>query len=220
MSTGLRAEQTEATRGALLAAARELFAARGYAATPIEEIVQRARVTKGALYHHFRDKQDLFKAVFEQLERELVEQINSAAKREERPWERVLAGAQAFLDTCLEPAIQRIVLLDAPSVLGWEMWREIDAQYSLGHVKAALRAAMDEGAIDNQPLDPLAHILIGALNEGALVMARASTAKSARLEIGATVTRLLEGLRSEASPPRTRGLQVSPPQPRRRPLRP
>ena len=197
MSTGLKAEQAEATRRALLAAARELFTARGYAGTPIAEIVQRARVTKGALYHHFRDKQDLFRAVFEQLERELVEQINAAAAREERAWERVLAGAQAFLDACLEPAIQQIVLLDAPSVLGWETWRKIDAQYSLGHVKAALRAAMSEGAIDKQPLDPLAHMLIGALNEAALVMARASTAKSARLEIGAAVTHLLEGLHTE-----------------------
>lgn len=194
MSTGLKAEQAEATRRALLDAARELFAARGYAATPTAEIVQRARVTKGALYHHFRDKQDLFRAVFEELERELVEQINAAAMREERAWERVLAGAQAFLDACLEPAIQQIVLLDAPSVLGWETWREIDAQYSLGHVKAALRAAMGEGAIAKQPLDPLAHMLIGALNEAALVLARASTAKRARVEIGATVTRLLEGL--------------------------
>jgi AcrR family transcriptional regulator len=191
-----KAEQADATRRALLAAARALFTEHGYGATSIEEIAQRAMVTKGALYHHFRNKKDVFAAVFEELELELVEQINAAAAGEEEAWQRVLAASKAFLDACLKPAIQQIVLLDAPSVLGWETWRASDAEHSVGHVRASLRAAMREGTIETQPLDPLAHLLIGALNEAALLIARAPNPRRARVETGAAVVRLLEGLRT------------------------
>ena len=193
------AEQAEATRRELLATARILFTERGYAASSVEEIVGRAKVTKGALYHHFRDKHDLFRAVFEELLSELVDEINAAALREEGAWERVLAGAHAYLDACLEPAIQQIVLVDAPSVLGWDAWRELDARYSFGHVRASLRAAMSEGVLDRQPLDPLSHIVIGALNEAALLIARAANGRRARAEVGAAVDRLLAGLSSASS---------------------
>lgn len=201
MATGRKAAQAEATRRELLDVARALFAERGYAGTSIEELVARARVTKGALYHHFRDKHDVFTTVFEELEREIVEKINAAALSKESGWERVVAASHAFLDGCLEPAVQQIVLLDAPAVLGWEKWREIDAQHSLGHVRASLRAAMNEGSIDRQATKPLAHLLIGALNEAALLIARAPNPKRARAEIGAGFDRLLDGLRSGRHPP-------------------
>jgi AcrR family transcriptional regulator len=190
-----KAEQSEATRRALIRVARKLFATRGYAATPIEEIVQRTRVTRGALYHHFAGKQDLFRAVYEDLERELAEKITAAAETEER-WERHLeVGCQAFLDACRDPAVQRIVALDAPSVLGWEAWHEIDAKYGLGLIISALEAAMEAGYIEEQPIEPLATLLLGALTEAGLAIARADDVDAARKELGASVARLLEGLK-------------------------
>lgn len=188
-------EQSEVTRGALLRVARELFTEKGYAATATEDIVQRAGVTRGALYHHFRDKAELFQAVFEDAERGLVEKVRTAvdlAKTE--PGEGLFIGCQAFLDACLEPVVQRIILLDAPSVLGWETWRRIDAEYGLGLVRQSLQAAMDAGYIDPLSIDPLAHILLGALTEAAMVIARAENLQSARAEVGAVVDRLLRGL--------------------------
>src|SRR2546423_14950594 len=119
-----RVEQGMATGAHLVGTARELFAARGYADVATEEIVRAAGVTRGALYHHFRGKEDLFRAVFEEVERDLTERIAQVAFAEQDPWKLIRAGAAAFLDACLEPEAQRIALMDAPSVLGWEEWRE------------------------------------------------------------------------------------------------
>jgi AcrR family transcriptional regulator len=191
----LKEQRAEATRAALVTAARRLFAQRGYAAVGTEEIVRRARVTRGALYHHFRDKDDLFRAVVEEVERELTERIaERAAAAADDPLGAMQAGAQAFLDASLEPAVQRIILLDAPAVLGWEAWREIGERYGLGLVQGVLEAAMEAGAITRQPARPLAHVLIGALDEAAMYVARAQDVQAARAEMGATVERLLEGL--------------------------
>jgi AcrR family transcriptional regulator len=204
-----KAEQSELTRGALLQAARELFTAKGYADTATEEIVQRAGVTRGALYHHFRDKEELFQAVFEAAERELVEKVRAdLAPAQLGPWEGLSVGCQAFLDACLEPAVQRIILLDAPSVLGWETWRRIDAEYGLGLVRHGLQAAMEAGDVDPLPVEPLAHMLLGALNEAALLIARAEDVQSARAEVGAVVDRLLKGL-TAAKPPQRRKARAS-----------
>src|SRR6266446_5965925 len=155
-------EQTEATRRALIKVARRLFSERGYAETATEEIVKRARVTRGALYHHFRDKQDLFKSVLHEEEQQLARKIATVAMKETDPWQRLLAGSRAFLDACLDSAVQQIVLIDAPAVLGWAGFREIDDAYFLGAMKSTLQAAMDSRVIASQPLDPLAHILFGA----------------------------------------------------------
>jgi AcrR family transcriptional regulator len=192
-----KAEQSELTRGVLLTTARALFTEKGYADTATEAIVQRAGVTRGALYHHFRDKEELFQAVFEDAERELVEKVRAAVEvARTEPWEGLCVGCQAFLDACLEPAVQRIVLLDAPSVLGWETWRRIDAEYGVGLVRQSLQAAMDAGEVDLLPVDPLAHILLGALTEAAMVIARAEDVQSARTEVGAIIDRLLKGLKA------------------------
>jgi AcrR family transcriptional regulator len=204
-----KAEQSELTQGALLQAARELFTAKGYADTATEEIVQRAGVTRGALYHHFRDKEELFQAVFEAAERELVEKVRAAiGSAQLGPWEGLSVGCQAFLDACLEPAVQRIILLDAPSVLGWETWRRIDAEYGLGLVRHSLQAAMEAGDVDPLPVEPLAHMLLGALNEAALLIARAEGVQSARAEVGAVVDRLLKGL-TAAKPSQRRKARAS-----------
>jgi AcrR family transcriptional regulator len=195
-----KAEQSELTRRALLTTARTFFTEKGYADTATEDIVQRAGVTRGALYHHFRDKADLFQAVFEDAERALVEKVRTAvAVARAEPWEGFLVGCQAFLDACLEPAVQRIVLLDAPSVLGWETWRRLDAEYGVGLVRQSLQAAMEAGEVELLPVDSLAHIVLGALTEAAMVIARAEDRQAVRAEVGAVVNRLLEGLRTAKS---------------------
>lgn len=194
-----KAEQSEATRAALVAASRSLFAAQGFADTSTEQIVQQARVTRGALYHHFKDKADLFAAVFEQLSGEVGNRVKRAARDggARGTWSHLVAGTHAFLDACLDPEVRQIILLDAPSALGWERWRELDARCGYALMKMGLEVAMEAGLIAAQPLDPLAHILVGALNEAALAMVRAEDPKKARAEIGDSIDRLLEGLRAK-----------------------
>jgi AcrR family transcriptional regulator len=192
----LKAEQSEATRTALIATARELFAERGYAAVGTEEIVRATGVTRGALYHHFAGKRELFEAVYEDVERQLVERIAaSAISSAGDPLQALHAGAQAFLDACEDPAVRRIALVDAPSVLGWEQWREIGLRYGFGLVQGTVQAAMDAGLIDPQPVLPLAHLLLGAIDEGAMLIARADDDGETREQVGASVTRFLDALR-------------------------
>jgi AcrR family transcriptional regulator len=190
-----KAAQSEATRAALIATARGLFAERGYAGVGTEEIVRTAGVTRGALYHHFAGKKELFEAVYEDVERQLVEQIAaSAISSATDPLEALHAGAQAFLDACEDPAVQRIALVDAPSVLGWEQWREIGLRYGFGLVRSTVEAAMDAGLIERQPVDALSHLLLGAIDEGAMLIARSDDGGTTREEVGATVKRLLDAL--------------------------
>jgi AcrR family transcriptional regulator len=189
-----KAEQSEATRAALIAAARPLFAARGFAGVGTEEIVRAANVTRGALYHHFAGKQDLFRAVYEEVERELVERIAGQALSARDPFQALKAGAQAFLDACEDPAVQRVALLDAPAVLGWEQWREIGLRYGFGLVEGTLQAAMDADLIERQPVRPLAHLLLGAIDEGAMLVARADDDGLTRAQVGASVERFLDTL--------------------------
>ena len=191
--------RSEATRRQLVTAARALFGARGYADVGTEEIVRAAGVTRGALYHQFRDKADLFAAVAEQVEAEITERIAAgAAEAAAGPLDALRAGARLFLDACAEPDVERIILLDAPSVLGWEAWRDLAARYGLGLVQLALQAAMDAGAIVQQPVVPLAHVLIGALDECALYIARAEDPAAAREQCAAIFDRILRGITPSA----------------------
>jgi AcrR family transcriptional regulator len=193
-----KAEQAEATRAALVAVARELFAERGYAGVGTEEIVQRARVTRGALYHHFRGKKDLFRAVHEQIEGELVDTLGRQLAEDpaDDPIALLRTGVCAFLDHCMDPALTRIALVDAPSVLGWEEWRKVGEQYGLGLVMAGLQGAMAAGAIREQPVKPLAHLILGALGEAGMLIANAADPKAAREETEPPLLALLEGLRA------------------------
>jgi AcrR family transcriptional regulator len=192
----LKAAQSEATRAALIATARGLFAERGYAAVGTEEIVRAAGVTRGALYHHFAGKRELFQAVYEDVERQLVERIaTSAISSAGDPLQALHAGAQAFLDACEDPAVQRIALVDAPSVLGWEQWREIGLRYGFGLVQATVQAAMEAGLIEHQPIEALSHLLLGAIDEGAMLIARAEDGGKTRAQVGASVERFLDALR-------------------------
>ena len=192
-----QAERSAATRGALVRAARELFARDGYAATGREAIVERAGVTRGALYHHFTDKEALFRAVFEELEAEVMARSAEAAMTvsPDDPIGQLRAGCLAYLDIALDPAVQRICLLDAPSVLSPAVRQEVLESYAVGLVREVLQAAMDSGALARQPLAPLTHVLLAALHEAALYVARADDHGAARIEVGATVGHLLDGLR-------------------------
>ena len=191
-----QAERTEATRTALIAAARPLFAQRGYAGVGTEEIARAAGVTRGALYHHFEGKRELFEAVYEQIEIELAERIASGAlgANASSPLAAMRAGTEMFLLASTEPETQQIVLLDGPSVLGWDRWREIATEHGLGLIEATLAAAVEAGEIDSQPVRPLAHVLMGALDEAAMLVARADDAEQMRAEVGQTLEALLKGL--------------------------
>jgi AcrR family transcriptional regulator len=188
-----QAERSEATRAALVAAARPLFAQRGFAGVGTEEIVRAAGVTRGALYHQFRDKQELFAAVFEQLEAEVTQRTADAATASGAtdPLAALRIGADAWLDACTEPEVRRIVLLDGPAVLGWERWREIGMRYGLGLVEGALQAAVDAGQLPPQPVRGMAHVLIGAVDEAALYVATADDQAAARAEVGGVLDRML-----------------------------
>ena len=191
-----QAERTEATRAALIDAARPLFAERGYAGVGTEEIARAAGVTRGALYHHFDGKRELFEAVYEQIEVELAERIASGALEANAasPLAAMRAGAEMFLRVSTEPETQQIVLLDGPSVLGWDRWREIATEHGLGLIEATLQAAVEAGEIDPRPVRPLAHVLMGALDEAAMLVARAADAEKMRAEVGQTLAALLDGL--------------------------
>lgn len=189
-----QAQRSAATRATLLAAARELFAKQGFAHTPREQIVERAGVTRGALYHHFDNKEHLFREVVERLQQEIGERIMKASLASDDAGERLRLGCHAFLDACLRPDVRRIVLLDAPAVLGAPAWREIDERHGLGLVRVGLEEAMASGAMTRRPVEPLAHLLLGALNEAAMLVATAARPKRARVEVGETVDFLLDSL--------------------------
>ena len=191
-----KAERSQATRAGMIVAARGLFAERGYAAVGTEEIVRAAGVTRGALYHHFAGKLGLFEAVYEDVESELVQAIAARVDRPENtPLEVLRAGSQAFLDACQDdPALQRIALVDAPSVLGWERWREIGMSYGLGLVRGTVQAAIDAGQIPAQPAEALAHLLLAAIDEGAMLIARAEDAGEMRAQVGESIERILDAL--------------------------
>jgi AcrR family transcriptional regulator len=190
-----RAVRAAATRSQLIVVGRRLFAERGFAATSTEEIVVQAGVTRGALYYHFRSKEDLFRAVYAAVADEVAARVSALAMAEPEPWDALLAGCSAYLDASLDPAIQRIALLDAPAVLGWEAWREIGFQHLFGLVATGLVWGMAAGEVAEQPVAPLVHVLLGALNEGAMFIARADDRQGARDDVGTAVTQLVKGLR-------------------------
>ncbi len=195
-----KAEQSEATRTALLQAACELFTERGYADTATEDIAQRAGVTRGALYYQFRDKAGLFYAVLEGISLGTNEKVASAIQSDQGEqgdlWDQIVrAGVEAYLDACMDPAVQRIGLIEAPAVLGWEEKRELDRKYGISLISSVLQELMDAGLIAPQPVEPLAHLVLNAVLEAAMYIARADDIPAARKEMGASLERLLDGMR-------------------------
>ena len=191
-----RAERGEATRAALIEAARELFTERGYSAVGTNEVVQRAGVTRGAMYHHFPDKRELFRAVYEDTERLLVEGLAAQVAEIEDPWEALVAGVRHFFDISSEPQLMRMGLIDGPSVLGWVEWREVGNRYGLGLTTAALQRAMDAGALRPADATMLAHMLLAALGEAGMLLANADDPQAERERVEATLMAMLEGLRA------------------------
>lgn len=194
--TRTKAEQREMTTARLVEIAREIFARDGYAGAAMEEIVQQAGVTRGALYHHFGSKEGLFTAVVNAVQADVGRRVLAAAERSPDAWESLLAGCIAFLQASLDPQVQRIMLIDAPAVLGWSKWRDLDAQYSMASLRDALSELTTAGQIAPLPLDALAHLLSGAMNEAALWIAQAAEPQAALRDAETALLRLLEGLRS------------------------
>jgi AcrR family transcriptional regulator len=195
-------DRSAATRAALVAAARPLFAAHGFAGVGTEAIAQDAGVTRGALYHQFADKTALFEAVYEAIEEDLARRLGEriVAAGVTDPIEAMTLGAETWLDACDEPEVQQIVLLDGPAVLGWQRWRDIGLRYGLGLVEGLLAHAVELGRIPPQPVAALAHVLMGALDEAALYIARADDRAAASRETRAVIATLVAGL---ATPART-----------------
>lgn len=192
------AARSAATRGALIAAARPLFGERGYAGVGTEEIAQAAGVTRGALYHQFADKRELFRAVVEDVETDLMSRIGDrvAAADPADPLGALAEGAEVLIDSVIEPDIRRIAALDAPSVLGWEAWREVSERHGLGLILAAITGAIEQGSLPDQPVRPLGHLLLGAFNEGAMYVALADDVAAAREQTLTALRGLLNALRS------------------------
>jgi AcrR family transcriptional regulator len=172
-------ERSRSTRASLIEAARSLFAERGYAAVPAEEIVQAAGVTRGALYHHFVDKQGLFCAVVAQLEAEITEEVAAVVRSAADPWTAGLAALTRFLEICRRPEVMQISLTDAPAVLGWQTWREIESRHGLGLITETLDAATAEGMLIPVPIPELAQLVLSACSEAALMIAHAEDAEDA-----------------------------------------
>ncbi|HMI81707.1 MAG TPA: helix-turn-helix domain-containing protein [Solirubrobacterales bacterium] len=193
-----QAERTEATREALIAAARRLFTERGYEEVGTAEIVRDAGVTRGALYHHFGDKAALLDAVYNRIEAESTERVARVVLGSDlhSPLDAMKAGIEAFLDECAKPELRQIALHDAPAVLGWERWREIGAVNGLGLIEASLTAAIEAGELRDLPVKPTAHLLMGALDEAAMLLARDERPGS-RAEVTEVLVALLESFAVE-----------------------
>jgi AcrR family transcriptional regulator len=182
------------TQKALRRQARKLFAQKGYSGANTNELVERARVTKGALYHHFTNKRELYQAVVEDMEQELVERIEAAGAGL-APWERLSAMCTAYVEACRDPALARMLVLEAPAVLGWKTWCNLEQKYEV----AAFARCLHEAGGLREPAETLAQVILGALTTGARVIATSPEPEAARLQVQKTIDRLVAGLRSTAA---------------------
>jgi AcrR family transcriptional regulator len=192
-------ERSAATRDALITAARKLWGLRGYAEVGTPEIATAAGVTRGAMYHQFVDKATLFGEVVEAVEQDVMARMATlvAESGATTPADAIRAAVDAWLDVSGDPEVRQLVLLDAPSVLGWPAFRDVAQRYSLGMTEQLLTEAVRAGQLARQPMRPLAHILIGALDEAAMVIATADDPKHARRETGEVLHRLIDAMLDE-----------------------
>ena len=195
----LRERQAEATRALLVSIARERFTDQGYAATSIEDIVQRAGVAKGALYHHFSGKDALFRAVYEAVLAEVVSAVTAAALAVQEPWAGVRAGLSAFLDACLDPAFRRIVVLESVSVLRPEVREEGIEHVELPMLQTVLTPLAASNVLPGVAVEPLAHVALGGLYGAALFIARSPDPRTARREVDVVLDTLIAGLRAPSA---------------------
>jgi AcrR family transcriptional regulator len=197
-----RLAKGQSTRDHLVTAAQVLFARDGYDATSTEAILQQSGISRGSLYHHFPDKKALFDAVLVRVHAEAVQITIRAARGSTDGVEALKAGCVAWIKLARDPAISRIVLIDAPSVVGWVRWRQIDEQHSFGVVKAGLRAAAKRDLLAEQMIEPVGHILLAALNELALLIAMSRDPKRAEREAVAAFDFVLRRLLGHPRRPR------------------
>ena len=191
-----QADRSAATRDALVASARRLFAAHGYAEVSTDAIAAAAGITRGALYHQFADKTALFEAVLVAVESDIAERLASEAEAAgiSDPVEALRHAVRTWLDICVEPEIYRIALIDGPSVLGWTHWREVCQRYVFGLVRALVTYGIELGRIQPQPVLPLSHVLMGAGDEAALYVAEAADRDRARAEMIGILDQLIQSL--------------------------
>jgi AcrR family transcriptional regulator len=189
-----QAERTEATRGRLVATARRLFAEQGFAATSTEEILEAASVSRGAMYHHFKSKTELFQAAFEAVEDDLTAEVLTAALVETDPIRQISRGFESFLDQCRRMEVQRIVMVDGPTVLGWDTWHELDERYAFGSLKFVLTTAAEQGRITPESVDSWANLLLGALMQAGMVVARAEDPETAKRAMTLTFEQMLSAI--------------------------
>jgi AcrR family transcriptional regulator len=189
-----RIERGQATRQRLVATAARMFGERGYEATSIEELLQELQVSRGALYHHFDSKEALFEAVMQEIEAEVAQATVAASSGARDPAAALRAGCEAFLELARTPRIRQIVLTDAPAVLGWQKWREIEAQHGLGLLKTALRRAAEAGRLPAEQVDVTAHVLLAAVIEVALMIARSPNSTAATQHGREALSKLIDSL--------------------------
>nr|WP_157599638.1 TetR/AcrR family transcriptional regulator [Saccharomonospora xinjiangensis] len=190
-----RDDYAESTRTALIDSAVALFTERGYTGTSLDEIARRARVTKGALYHHFNGKQAVFEAAFDAVEADVKGRLEKILHGDRPPWERALAGLREFISSCLDPAYQRIALHEAPVVMGWSRWRDAEDRYSLGLIKDALQDLIDAGDLVSVPVDITSRLLFGALSSAATEIAGSAEPERVGAEVEQVVIALLQQVR-------------------------
>jgi AcrR family transcriptional regulator len=191
---GKRVAQGRATRGQLIEVATGLFADRGYEGTSIEAVLAAAGVSRGALYHHFASKEALFRAVLEAVSDRVTAEVTEAVRDCTDPVDAMRTGAMAWIDLAGDPVIQRVMLVDAPSVLGWEQWRAMDEGRTVGAMRAMLQAVSDSGRLPQELVAPFSHMILAALDEAAMVVARAPDSRAALAESSQAVDELLSRL--------------------------
>jgi len=187
-------ERSDTTSADILAAARFLFARRGYAGTSLDAVVERCQMTKGALYHHFPSKQDLFEAVFEDEERRLAARVATAQRAKRDPMASALAGISAMLDASVDAQVQRVLFLDGPAVLGWDRIRAIEQRHSLSLLSEAVAELLTPDAPRSHEIEAACHLLYGALLEAALLIAESKDPNRTRRDCERTLKRFLNAL--------------------------
>ncbi|MEM1334597.1 MAG: TetR/AcrR family transcriptional regulator [Actinomycetota bacterium] len=186
---------SELTTSEILAAARQLFAEQGYAAAQTTQIVDQVGLTRGALYHHYGSKTGLFEAVVERIQAELAESVQAtAAGAPGDALDQLRAGFTAYLDLATQPDVRQVLLIDGPSVLGWQRWYEIDSEHAFASTRAAVARAVDRGEMRIGPVDEMTRLLLGALTHAALAIGAAPDVGTSLRQHSAAIDLLLAGL--------------------------
>lgn len=197
-ATGRRQDYSSSTRRALLDCATELFAERGYAGTSLDEVVANARVTKGALYHHYSGKRALFEAVFERTQERVVKQISAETKKVKDPWERAVVGVRAFMSVCQEPEFRRIVMQEGPVALGFDRFREAEERNTYGLVRGIVAKVLKPYDVPESIVETFTRVFYGAMSAAGMAVSQADDPEAVSREVETVIGIVLAGLRQVA----------------------